>query len=189
MLDRRKVLRLTGCGVGLAALGLNERLSLGFDPPTVRDVPWLREIQTPPAKPSTEIMNLSSLCRGKDGAAITRKEDWLRHREELHAKWKEFLGPLPFAARRGIPKIELIEDDRLEGVIRQRVRYETEPGIVTEAYLCKPAKLEGRAPGIVAFHSTVNESIRQPAGIDELTEKSFGVHFARQGRVVICPRN
>jgi dienelactone hydrolase len=100
----------------------------------------------------------------------------------------KFLGPMP-ADRRTPPKFEVLEEDRIDGVIRQRVRYESEPAIATEAYICKPAKSTGRLPGVVAFHSTVNESIRQSAGMDGPSEKAFGLNFARQGRVVFCPRN
>lgn len=153
-----------------------------------KEVSWLAEIQQPPEKLPADSSQLSKLCRQRDGALITSKEQWLRRRLELLTQWNEFLGPMP-GERKGVPKLEILEEDRLEGVIRQRVRYEVEPGITTEAYLCKPAKLAGRMPGVVAFHSTVNESIRQPAGVDEVSEKAFGVKFARQGRVVLCPRN
>jgi len=188
MLQRRALLTSAMGGVALAAFGETERLTAALAPAAKGEVPWLAEIQTPPAKLPAEAPMLAPLCREQDGTPIRRKADWLRRRPELLAKWNEFLGPMP-AERREVPKLEVVEEDRLEGVIRQRVRYEVEPGIATEAYICKPAKAAGRVPGVVAFHSTVNESIRQPAGVEGSPELAFGVKFARQGRVVICPRN
>src|SRR6185295_14003190 len=64
-----------------------------------------------------------------------------------------------------------------------------EPGITTEAYLLKPAKPGGKAPGIAVFHSTVNYTIRQPAGLEGPPEKFFGLRYAKQGCVCLCPRN
>src|SRR5204863_4685625 len=48
---------------------------------------------------------------------------------------------------------------------------------------------EGKVPGVAAFHSTVDDSILQPAGVKGVPEKAFGLQFARQGKVVFCPRN
>lgn len=152
------------------------------------DVPWLKEIQTPPATLPADAPKLADLLADESGKPVTTLEGWKTRREELRKWWLEFLGPLP-AERKAAPKLEVLEEDRPEGVIRQLVRYEVEPGIPTEAYLVKPAKLAGKAPGVVAFHSTVNESIRQPAGVEGVPEKAFGLKFARQGRVVFCPRN
>lgn len=74
-------------------------------------------------------------------------------------------------------------------MIRQLVRYEVEPGLFTEAYLLKPLMTVGKSPGIAVFHSTVNYSIRQPAGLEGPPEKHFGLRYARKGCVCFCPRN
>jgi hypothetical protein len=153
-----------------------------------QELTWLAEIQKPPKRFSSNAPKLTALCRQKDGTPIISKDQWLRRRAELKEEWLKFLGPMP-AERKEAPKIEIIEEDRPEGLIRQRIRYEVEPGISTEAYLLKPLKVSGRAPGIVAFHSTVKESIRQPAGLTDEPEKAFGIQFARKGYVVLCPRN
>ena len=155
---------------------------------TAKDVPWLKEIQTPPAKLPADATKLSDLLTDSSGQKIDTLEGWKSRREDLRKWWLEFLGPLP-AERKGAPKLEVLKEDRPEGVIRQLVQYEVEPGILTQAYLLKPAKQEGKVPGVAAFHSTVDESILQPAGVKGVPEKAFGLRFARQGRVVFCPRN
>ena len=153
-----------------------------------KDVPWLREIQTPPAKLPANAPKLSNLLVDDQGAEIKTLEGWKKRRQELREWWLEFLGPMP-AQRKAAPQLEVVEEDRIDGVLRQLVKYEVEPGIATEAYLCLPEKLEGKVPGLAAFHSTVDHSIRQPAGIEGAPEKAFGLRYAKQGKVVFCPRN
>ncbi len=153
-----------------------------------KDVPWLQEIQTPPAKLPADAPKLSDLLIDGNGKKIDSLAGWKHRREELRKWWLEFLGPMP-AERKGAQKLEVLQEDRPEGVIRQLVQYEVEPGILTQAYLLKPAKQEGKVPGVAAFHSTVDESILQPAGVKGVPEKAFGLRFAQRGRVVFCPRN
>ena len=69
------------------------------------------------------------------------------------------------------------------------MRYDSEPGISTEAYILKPQRSQVRRPGVIVFHSTVRESIRQPAGLSDVPEKHFGLALARRGFVALCPRN
>ncbi len=153
-----------------------------------KSVPWLKEIQTPPEKLPADAPQLSDVLMDGSGKKIDSLDAWKSHREGLRKWWLEFMGPMP-AERKAAPKLEVIKEDRPDGVIRQLVQYEVEPGVLTQGYLLKPAKQEGKAPGVAAFHSTVNESIRQPAGVEGVPEKAFGLRFARQGRVVFCPRN
>ncbi|MCO6454474.1 MAG: dienelactone hydrolase family protein, partial [Pirellulaceae bacterium] len=84
----------------------------------------------------------------------------------------------------------VLEEDSAEGVRRQLIGYEVEPGVEVQAYLLQPAgKSEARRPGVAVFHSTVNYSIRQPAGIEGQPEKFFGLRLAQRGCVTLCPRN
>jgi dienelactone hydrolase len=73
-------------------------------------------------------------------------------------------------------------------VIRQLVRYETEPGLEVEGYLLRPEGPERSRPGVVVLHSTVDYTIRQPAGLEGPEDKHIGLHLARAGYVAICPR-
>jgi dienelactone hydrolase len=86
------------------------------------------------------------------------------------------------------PQFEIRESDRESGVLRRRIRYETERGVTTEAYLLVPQKLSGRVPGVVVLHSTVDYTIRQPAGLEGPPEAAWGLKLAQRGMVAICPR-
>jgi hypothetical protein len=150
-------------------------------------VPWLDEVQKPPKGVPEDVPELPPLLTDGAGRAITTLDGWMRRRAELREAWRDVLGTL--RCERPEPTLEVLEEDRPKGVIRQLVRYETEPGLPVEAYLLKPAKRSSRVPGVVALHSTVNHTIRQPAGVEGKPEKAFGLQLARRGMVALCPKN
>jgi hypothetical protein len=155
-----------------------------------RQVPWLAEIQQRPEKLPADAKRFPSLLVDAQGGKITTVAAWDKRGAELRQWWVEFLGKMP--AERSAdkpPPLKVLKEDRIDGVIRQLVSYEIEPGLETEAYLCRPAEGKGLAPGVVCFHSTVDHSIRQPAGLGPDPQKAFGLKFAQQGRVVFSPRN
>jgi hypothetical protein len=132
---------------------------------------------------------LAPLLVDRAGHAITTKDAWLARRAELRDSWLQFLGSehLP---RRAAPKLEVLEEDRVDGVTRQRVRYEVEPEIFTEGYLLRPTRpADARRAGVAVFHSTVDASLQQPAGVKGEPAKAFGLVLAKQGYVTFCPRN
>lgn len=151
------------------------------------DVDWLNDVQQPPASASNTPSPLMALLVNGDGHPVESVEQWERRRAELGKAWLEFLGTLGLD-RHDPPELSVVTEDRVGEVIRQLVRYEVEPGIITEAYLLKPAKAKHRA-GVVAFHSTINHSIRQPAGVEGKPEKAFGLKLAERGYITFCPRN
>src|SRR5258708_7867024 len=138
---RRSALQATAiAGVSVLA----PRLSAA---PSAHDVPWLAEIQQPPATLPADAPQLGDLLLCDRGQRIATLNGWKPRREEIRRWWLDFLGPMP-AVRKAAPMLTVLEEDRPDGVIRQLVRYEVEPGMTTEAYLLKPEKLSGKAPGI-----------------------------------------
>ncbi|MBI5757248.1 MAG: dienelactone hydrolase family protein [Planctomycetales bacterium] len=153
-----------------------------------RDVPWLAEVQTPPANSPKPQPALSPLLRTPDGKPIETVEQWRVERERLRKIWLEFLGPMP--AERPPVKLEVLEEDRPDGCVRRLVRYESEVGLPVEGYLLLPTGVTAtdRRAGIVALHQTTNDSIRQIAGLAGPPEQQLGLKLARRGFVVFCPR-
>ncbi|MEA1949843.1 MAG: dienelactone hydrolase family protein [Planctomycetota bacterium] len=175
---------LTSCLVA-ASSGSVARLAMGQD---TCDVPWLDEVQTRPDVVPPGAPKLSPLLTDAQGRKISDLAAWRKNRDEIKNRWLDFLGPL---ARKRIapPRLEVVEEDRTQGVIRRRVRYQIEPGVMTEAYLLMPERLSAKAPGVAVFHTTTKPSILQPAGVKGLPEKAFGLKLARRGYVTFCPRN
>jgi dienelactone hydrolase len=151
------------------------------------DVPWLDEVQTPPPQLPADAPRLDPLLVDSQGRPITTREAWQERRATLRKWWLDFLGPLR-AERRGPPPVKVVAEDRPDGVIRQLVHYETEPGVTVAAYLLKPAQTPPRAPGVVVLHSTTQATIRQPAGLADEPSKAYGLTLAQRGYVTLCPR-
>ena len=150
------------------------------------EVPWLAEVQRPPSELPKDAPRLSPLLVDAAGQPIGSLPEWERRRAEIRKTWLEFLGALK--AERPQPRLEVLEEDRPEGCVRQLVRYESEPGIPAEGYLLEPASPRGRVPGVVALHSTVSHTIRQPAGLEGDRQQAFGLKLAQRGAVAFCPR-
>jgi dienelactone hydrolase len=132
-------------------------------------------------------IQLAPILQEAGGGGIESLAAWQARRAVLRGWWLDFLKP-PMAAGRS-PSLTLVAEDRVEGVVRQLVRYEVEPGVSTEAYLLKPGQCDCPARGALVFHSTVDPSIRQPAGVEGEPAKAFGLNLARRGYVALCPRN
>jgi hypothetical protein len=150
------------------------------------ELPWLTSAQTPPAKLPDDAPVLSPLLPGAGGRAITTREAWLKRREELKRLWLEYLGPFPEGRCELRPEVPTTET--VDGVVRQLLRLQVEPGCVMEAYLLRPATVEHAAPGVVVLHSTADYTIRQPAGLEGPESHHIGLHLARRGFVAVCPR-
>jgi len=117
---------------------------------------------------------------------ITTMGHWQRRRQELIGQWRSFLGEIQ--APRNVGPWEVLEEDRPEGVVRQLVRYESEPGLPVEGYLLRPDDAGRDRPGVVVLHSTADYTIRQPAGLEGPADKHIALHLARRGYVAFCPR-
>src|SRR5262245_30386178 len=85
-------------------------------PPPPKDVPWLKEIQTPPATLPADGPKLASVMVDAGNKPITTRTDWLEQRKQVRQLWRELLGaydPPP-----AVPQFEIVETDRTAGVSR-----------------------------------------------------------------------
>ena len=181
-LSRRRLLASSLAGLSFPAVLHAAEGGIG------KEVPWLADVQRPPKQVPEHAPRLSPLLVDQSGRPITTLAGWKQKRARIRRWWLEFLKPLQ-VKRKGAPKLEVLAEDRPQGAVRQLVRYEVEPGVPCEAYLLKPAKPPPRCPAAVVLHSTVNHTIRQPAGVEGRPEKAFGLKLARLGYVTLCPRN
>jgi hypothetical protein len=171
------------------AAGMTARSRL-FGQAKPDELPWLEDVRRRPiAQPgddaASDAVMLSSLSA--DGRPFESAAAWARRRAELERWWSDFLGLVPQTGP--APAFRVLERDEVDDVVRERIAYDAAPDWPTEAYLLRPARSSAQVPGIVVFHSTVDHSIRQPAGLDGPPEKSFGLQLARQGFVTLSPRN
>ncbi|MPY86921.1 MAG: dienelactone hydrolase [Luteitalea sp.] len=152
-----------------------------------QDVPWLAEVQRYDNPPSADTLALAPLLIDAQGQPIQSLSAWKEKRATIRERWLDFLGSLEPNPRRAALKV--LEEDRPTAVVRQLVEYEGEPGIVVRGYLIKPQDIDEPRPGVLALHSTVDHTIRQPAGIQGVPEKAFGLKLAQLGFVTFSPEN
>lgn len=145
------------------------------------DVPWLREVQ----QPIEDVPSLPSLLEARPGSRVGSASQWENHRKQIRQRWLEYLGPI--GSNPASPQPEVIEEDHPAGVVRQLIEYEGEPGHRVRGYLIKPLVIEEKRPGVVVHHSTVDHTIRQPAGLEGEARKAFGLHLAQMGCVTFSP--
>jgi len=155
-------------------------------------VPWLDEVQASLVQ-STDEQTGPHVLTTADGSPIRDLSQWQQRREEIRQWWLSFLG-LPQRDHDLPPRtLRTLSREDLEDVSRCLIEYETQEGWKTKAYLLYPRGYEifsqrnKRLPGIVVFHSTTNDTIRQPAGLTSEKTKAFGLKLARRGYVTLCP--
>ncbi len=119
------------------------------------------------------------------GKPIRTLAKWKKQRERIKERWLNYLGALN--SNPSIPKIKVIKEDYPEGLIRQLIEYEGEPGIIVRAYLLRPRNINSPLPGIVALHSTSDNQMLYISGVEKGKIVAFGYNMAKQGYVVICP--
>lgn len=151
------------------------------------DVPWLADVQHPPATPSNvDVGYFEPLLVSGDGSPIATLAQWNKRRAAIRERWLTFLGPMP---ERSPVKLATVSEDRPEGCRRVRVRYECEPGVSVDGYLLYPEPMSARPrAGLVVLHSTTPDTIEEVAGTKGRDSRALGLTFAQQGFVVFCPQ-
>lgn len=156
---------------------------------------WLGDVQKGPGEVPAGATRPAPLLFDAKNRKIESVAGWIERREELKRAWLTFLGSIE--GPRAAPELEVIEEEALPGegerggVLRALVRYEAEGGLPVDAYLLRPETDPGggRRPGVVVLHSTIDYTIRQPAGLEGPEDKHIGLHLARRGYVALCPKN
>lgn len=162
-MDRRNFITRVGA-VGIGMMGLNISSAL----------------------PKTNFQELHPLLVDAEGNTITKLDAWLKHREVIKKRWLDYLGPLPVNPYP--PELKILQEERTEGLIRQYIEYEGEPGIKVQAYLIKPQNITTPIPGVVTMHSTSDKMMHYISGVEKGNIVAFGYKLAQQGYMVICPQ-
>ena len=161
-------------------------LATGTKSDAHQPLPWLREAQTPPGRLPVDMLELRPVITPERLGTMTLSS-WRRERAAIEGRWLDFLGRVPEKGPPLNPTVISVEEK--EKFVRQKMTYEVEPGIPVEAYLLIPKGKERPYPAMVVLHSTVDYTIRQPAGLEGPEAKHIGVHLAERGTVALCPRN
>lgn len=150
---------------------------------------WLGEVQTPPAAFADSKVDL---LVEENGRKITTVAEWEKRRAGFQQAWIDHLGPMASVRKQGEkydpPSIEVLEEVEVDGLIRRKILYETEPGQKVRAYVMMPKTIEKPRPAVIVFHGTNKYSYHQTAGVFETTNRASGYHLAKKGYVTFCPQ-
>ena len=129
--------------------------------------------------------DLPPLLIDSSGRPINKIRGWEKKRKSIKKVWAEYLGMID--TNPAAPAIKVLDEETPEGLIRQYIEYEGEPGIRVKAYLLKPLKKDGKLPAAVALHSTGDNQMKNIAGVEQVGLGSLGYNLAKKGIIVICP--
>jgi len=134
---------------------------------------------------TTLSQDLPPLLISPSGKPINKIRVWEKKRKSIKSTWSEYLGLI--GSNPAPPAITVLDEERPEGLLRQHIEYEGEPGIRVKAYLLKPLGHDGKLPAAVALHSTGDNQMKNIAGVEQSGLGSLGYNLARKGFIVICP--
>ncbi|MBV9947648.1 MAG: alpha/beta fold hydrolase [Myxococcales bacterium] len=119
---------------------------------------------------------------------------WRAWRRDLTTALQARLGPDRPAAEL---HTEVVERKTYLGYTREKIVYDTEPGVSVSAYVLVPRRMTGPAPGLVCLHGHGNGGKSLVAGEAGLhlrrrrhiwrSRYNVAEHFARRGYVCLCP--
>jgi hypothetical protein len=132
---------------------------------------------------SGQSQELSPLLVDEEGRTIRSLHAWKAQRKLIRKRWLDYLGALE--PNPNPPVLRVLKEDHPDGLVRQLVEYESEPGLPVQGYLIRPEHITGRLPGVVAMHST-SLRLNYIAGF-EAEGHDYGYKLARQGFIVFCP--
>ena len=87
---------------------------------------------------------LPPLLVDQEGNPIVSVPDWEKQRDLIKKSWLDYLGALDPNPK--TPVLKVLKEDKPEGLIRQYVEYEGEPGIMVRGYLLKPGRIHEPLP-------------------------------------------
>jgi hypothetical protein len=138
--------------------------------------PWF----SPPAELADEYGDYRSPLLFDDGTPVRTQADWSRRREELLSYWRDQLGPWPELISQ--PQVELLNEERKDGLIWRHVRIEYAPGQMPEAWLLRPEG-DGPFPAVLVVYYEPETSVGLKEGSSGV--RGFGYQLAKRGFVTL----
>lgn len=100
------------------------------------------------------------------------------------------MGPWPDPAKRCPLDLRVEHEERLDGIVRQRISYASEPGGRVPAWLLFPAVARTYhllRPGVLTLHQTHPLGSKVVVGLGQSPDDEYGLALARRGYVCLAP--
>jgi len=122
-------------------------------------------------------------------AGLETREQWHERRKVLKQRYLDLIRDQYKPARLPLD-LQVHETAVVENLYtRKLISYQVETDDRVYAYLGIPLEIEGKAPGIVALHGTIDQGKSRVAGLVENPDKAYLDHLCRRGYVVIAPEH
>jgi dienelactone hydrolase len=145
------------------------------------------DLLKPPVPLPTDLPRLAPLLTSGSGKTIHSIAEWSERRAELRREWTRFLGEFP--ASKAPLKAEFGAKEAFPDHTRQKVTYQIEEGLRTDATLLAPRSVAGKSPAIVVFHPTYSNAYARVIGLEtDDRERMHALHLVARGYTVITPR-
>ena len=102
------------------------------------------------------------------------------------AGMQEVMGPLP-RTDHSAPKVEVLEEVRLEKYTRRKITYLAEAGDAVPAYLLIPHQRKKRSPAVLCLHQTVKIGKEEPVGMGGKPNLRYAHELAERGYITMAP--
>lgn len=154
-------------------------------------LPALASAQTavPPLRGLSRTNLLEYRHQGRIRIAKNRRDWEIRRREALEGL-HQVTGPLPGQEKRCPLDVTLDEETDLGNYVRRAIRYSSEPGSRTTAFLCIPkSALAGKpAAGVLCLHPTDNvDGYKVVVGLGGRPHRQYAAELAERGLVTLSP--
>ncbi len=114
--------------------------------------------------------------------------DWAIRRQHILAHIQQVMGPLPDRTKLVPLNVQKLEEVPLEGLIREKIEYQTEADTRVRAYLFRPAKPPvKKLPAVLCLHQTIGIGKQEPAGLGGSPNLHYALHLAQRGYVTFAP--
>jgi neutral ceramidase len=113
--------------------------------------------------------------------------DWEIRKRHILVNLQKVMGPLPGAAKAVPLDVQQVEEVRLDGIIRRKIHYQSEPGDRVTAYLFIPPGAGHKLPAVLCLHQTSNLGKAEPAGLGDRPNMQYALHLAQRGYVTLAP--
>lgn len=143
----------------------------------------------PPRLVRTNLLALSSQ-NGAKAVVVRSRSDWRKAREASLQRMQAVMGPMPGNEKACALDLRVEAEEVLEGFIRQRISYASEPGGRVPAWLLIPSEArtgKKKLPAVLTLHQTHRMGAKVVVGLGESPDDEYGVELARRGYVCLAP--
>jgi Prolyl oligopeptidase family len=116
------------------------------------------------------------------GKPITTVREWQARRESIKREVSSILGTPPPGLKAPLNP-EGVEEVTLDGYVRRKLIYHTEPGEAVPAYLLVPKEIRGRLPAVLCPHPSSQEGMKVSAGLAGNSQRWIALDLVKRGYV------